>query len=398
MQDPKISRKPATITLAEPQSESPTPKIDRPLARTLEEVTGQSEVVRRLKALVELSRRRGSVLGHLLFVGPEGCGKRTMAHVIARELGVNLRGTSGWAIERVGDLAAIINDLEKGDVLLIENVDRLRKEIAGVLVPALSDFELNIIVGKGSGMRFMRLAVKPFTLIGSVERESDCSRDLLNTFHGRFSFQRYTQPEMLEITNRLANLNGVATEPAAAALVSKLSDGSPARAESLLRRLELVEKRPVGEQEAREMLSLFGFGNSSPISTLGGVTKEWSELSGIEFEQLIAALLTKMGFATEMTKASGDGGIDVEAFLDKPIVGGRYLIQCKRFAPDALVGSPTVREFYGALVADRKAVKGILITTSGFTPQAHDFAANLPIELIDGATLSDLLKELPPSP
>ena len=98
-----------------------------------------------------------------------------------------------------------------------------------------------------------------------------------------------------------------------------------------------------------------------------------------------------MGFRAEMTKATGDGGIDIEAVLDKPIVGGRYLIQCKRFAPESLVGSPTVREFYGAITADRKAIKGILIRTSGYTSQALEFADGLPIELIDGVRLADLL-------
>jgi restriction system protein len=104
-----------------------------------------------------------------------------------------------------------------------------------------------------------------------------------------------------------------------------------------------------------------------------------------------------MGFSAEMTKASGDGGVDIEASLDRAIVGGRYLFQCKRFAPDTLVGSPTVREFYGALVADRKAVKGILITTSRFTPQAREFAEGLPIELIDGDQLARLLSEIAPT-
>jgi len=155
----------------------------------------------------------------------------------------------------------------------------------------------------------------------------------------------------------------------------------------------MVEKRPISEQDAKEMLSLFGFYGGSSAQTLEEIPTEWAELSGINFEKLIAALLNKMGFITEVTKASGDGGVDIEAMLDRPIIGGRYLFQCKRFAADNLIGSPTVREFYGALVADRKAVKGILITTSGFTPQAREFAANLHIELIDGIGLAQLLQE-----
>ena len=118
-----------------------------------------------------------------------------------------------------------------------------------------------------------------------------------------------------------------------------------------------------------------------------------SQLSGIQFEELVLGLLQKMGFSAVMTRATGDGGIDIEATLERPIVGGRYLIQCKRFAPEFQVGSAAVREFYGAVIADRKAVKGILITTSGFTAQALNFAGALPIELIDGTQLGELLSQ-----
>jgi len=114
-------------------------------------------------------------------------------------------------------------------------------------------------------------------------------------------------------------------------------------------------------------------------------------LSGVEFEKLITSLLRRMGFRADMTRASGDGGVDIVAHLDRPIVGGRYLIQCKRF--ESLVGAPIIREFYGAVVADRKAVKGIFITTSGFTDQARAFAESLPLELIDRRRLDSLLAE-----
>lgn len=114
-------------------------------------------------------------------------------------------------------------------------------------------------------------------------------------------------------------------------------------------------------------------------------------LSGIEFEQLITRLLEHMGFRAEMTKASGDGGVDIVATLDQPLTGVRFLIQCKRYAPDSLVGAATVRDFYGALTADRSAVKGVLVTTSGFTAQAQEFARGLPIELIGSDHLQQLL-------
>jgi restriction system protein len=115
-------------------------------------------------------------------------------------------------------------------------------------------------------------------------------------------------------------------------------------------------------------------------------------LSGIEFERLVTRLLERMGFRAETTRPSGDGGVDVVATLDQPITGARYLIQCKRYAPDSTVGAATVREFYGALTADRRAIKGILITTSAFTAQATGFAEGLPIELIARDKLRGLLE------
>ena len=141
------------------------------------------------------------------------------------------------------------------------------------------------------------------------------------------------------------------------------------------------QQDPVNRQDAEEILSVFGYAGLTSAGALGTPPGNWGFLSGIEFERMIVELLNSIGFSAAMTKASGDGGVDIEATLDRPIVGGRYLFECKRFTPDALVGSAAVREFYGALVADRKAVKGVFITASGFTPHAHEFAQNLPNEL-----------------
>jgi holliday junction DNA helicase RuvB len=379
--------------IANPSEGGSVPIETGVLPRSFEEMIGQTELVRRLARLVEIARRRKESLGHILLVGPNGSGRSTTAYIIARELGVNLKAVEASQIERGGDLAAIVNDLDEGDVLFVENINRLRKDLAAILVPATKDFELSVIVGKGPGARTMRLAVKPFTLVGTAERQSDCPRDLLNAFHAVLSFQTYSENEMLELAARLATQLGISFEPRAQALIAKLADGNPARTEMMMRRLELVEKRPISEEDARDMLSLLGIDSGPPVEALGEIPTEWAQLTGIDFEKLIAALLNKMGFVAVITKASGDGGVDIEATLDKPIIGGRYLFQCKRLAADNLIGSPTVREFYGALVADRKAVKGILITTSGFTPHAREFAANLHIELIDGNGLAQLVRE-----
>jgi Holliday junction DNA helicase RuvB len=249
--------------------------------------------VGRLKALVDIAKRRGDTLGHVLLIGADGYGKRTIAHTVTRELGVNVRETSGAAIERVGDLAAIINDLDEGDVLLILNINRIRSFLVDILAPALRTFVLDIIVGKGAGARNMKLSVKPFTLIGTALKEANCPRDLLNCFDVVLSLQRYREPEMLQLTENFAKQIGISVEPGAVALVAKLADGNPSTAESLARRLRLVDTQPITEAKAREMLSVFRYGGRPAAVLVGG--RDLAGLSGIEFEHLITAAVKEHG-------------------------------------------------------------------------------------------------------
>ena len=156
-----------------------------------------------------------------------------------------------------------------------------------------------------------------------------------------------------------------------------------------VKRLKTEGSNPALLQQAEALLE-----KQAKRDTAEEVSKRGLDnLSGIEFEELITRLLQRMGFRAEMTKASGDGGIDVVATLDQPVTGGRYLIQCKRYGQDSPVGAAIVREFCGALTADRRAIKGILITTSGFTAPALEFAGGLPIELIGRDQLQRLLDQ-----
>jgi Holliday junction resolvasome RuvABC ATP-dependent DNA helicase subunit len=360
--------------------------------RIFSELVGQRTIVERLAQLMELHRQRGEVFPHTLLLGPEGSGRRTLAHVMARERGVSLRELQASIIERAVDLVSVISGLEEGDFLLFD-ASRIRRNLVEMLGKAMKEFEINVVVGKGMGARSMPLAVKPFTCLGISERLSDCDNDLVRSFDIVMSLQLYNEPEMLTITERLASSMGIRIEPRAVNLVARLAGSNPGKAKKMLQQLTLSEIHPVTEAEAQKIVSAFGHTNERPGGSWNPAVTDLMRLSGIEFEQLVVTLLRNLGFTADMTKATGDGGIDIEAVLDRPLVGGRYLIQCKRFAPDTSVGSPTVREFYGALVADRRAVKGILITTSSFSAQAREFAENLPIELIDGNALANLLAQ-----
>ena len=164
--------------------------------RTLEEFVGQDRIKRVLRISIDAARGRADVLDHVLFSGPPGLGKTSLAHIIARELGVNLRSTSGPAIERAGDLAAIVNDLERGDVLFIDEIHRLSRAVEEILYPAMEDFELNIVVGRGPGARSMRLAVKPFTMVGATTRSGLLSSPLRDRFGQHFHLDFYGREEL----------------------------------------------------------------------------------------------------------------------------------------------------------------------------------------------------------
>lgn len=205
--------------------------------RSLEEFIGQERIKKVLGMSIEAARKRGEVLDHVLFSGPPGLGKTSLAHIIARELGVNLRSTSGPAIERAGDLAAIVNDLDKGDVLFIDEIHRLARVVEEILYPAMEDFELNIVVGKGPGARTMKLAVKPFTMVGATTRSGLLSSPLRDRFGQHYHLDFYTHAELTEIVRRSAHLLGVRIDDAGAHELAARSRGTPRIANRLLRRV-----------------------------------------------------------------------------------------------------------------------------------------------------------------
>lgn len=205
--------------------------------RVLGEFVGQERTRKILGMSIEAARQRGEVLDHVLFSGPPGLGKTSLAYIIARERGVSMRSTSGPAIERAGDLAAIVSGLEEGDVLFIDEIHRLARPVEEVLYPAMEDFELNIVVGKGMGARTMPLAVKPFTLVGATTRSGLLSAPLRDRFGQHFHLDFYSHDELAEIVARSARLLGVRVDEAGAGEIACRARGTPRVANRLLRRV-----------------------------------------------------------------------------------------------------------------------------------------------------------------
>lgn len=358
-----------------------------------ERIVGQREIVQRLSALRDYYLSTASPPEHILLIGPLGMGQKLIAAAFAEELRCTARLTVGQMFERKGDMTAVLTSLEPLDLLYIDGLEKMNRSIPELLEVALRQFRIDLVIGKGSGARIHPFQLNKFTCVASVAKASDCPTALDDAFSVRLSVGPYTDADLRSIGLQLGLSKNLEMPTAIIDLLGSASGGSPHRLQSLIDRLErtsLAKHGKINENEALQFLNMIGLPTpAEPVD----INRSVEKMTGIEFERLIANLLQRMGFRVELTRASGDGGIDIIAELAKPLVGGRFLIQCKRFAPETLVGAPVVREFYGALVADGKAVKGILITTSGFTAQALEFARTLPLELIGNQQLHALLEE-----
>lgn len=203
----------------------------------LEDYIGQEKVKTNLKVFIEAAKQRGEALDHVLLYGPPGLGKTTLASIVANEMKVNLKITSGPAIEKPGELAAILNNLSEHDVLFIDEIHRLNRQVEEVLYPAMEDFAIDVMIGKGAAARSIRLDLPHFTLVGATTRAGMLTAPLRDRFGVVNRLEFYTYEELTEILERSAYVLGVSLDSAGAAEIARRSRGTPRLANRLLKRV-----------------------------------------------------------------------------------------------------------------------------------------------------------------
>lgn len=224
--------------------------------RLLSEYIGQEKAKENLRIFIQAAKMRGEALDHVLLHGPPGLGKTTLAAVIANEMGVNLRITSGPTIEKAGDLAALLTNLQENDILFVDEIHRLNHAVEEVLYPAMEDYAIDIIIGKGPSANSIRLDLPKFTLIGATTRSGQLAAPLRDRFGVNLRLELYTPAELRQIVQRSAGILGIDIEPSGADEIAKRSRGTPRIANRLLRRVRDFAQVTANGMITREVADL----------------------------------------------------------------------------------------------------------------------------------------------
>jgi Holliday junction DNA helicase RuvB len=304
--------------------------------KVLDEYIGQEKAREQLEIFISAARGRSEALDHVLLFGPPGLGKTTLAHIIAREMGVNLRQTSGPVLERAGDLAALLTNLEPNDVLFIDEMHRLSPVVEEILYPAMEDYRLDIMIGEGPSARSVRLDLPPFTLVGATTRAGMLTNPLRDRFGIVARLEFYTPQELARIVHRSAGLLEVAMEDAGAIEIAKRSRGTPRIANRLLRRV-----RDYAQVKADGTVS----------ANIADAALEMLDVDKLGFDvmdrKLLLAVLEKFGGGPvgveSLAAAIGEERDTIEDVLEPYLIQQGYLMR----TPRGRVATPSAFRHFG---------------------------------------------------